>query len=563
MHRSTRKIAVTLLSLHFFVGGSALLSAQFETTDSSDTGLLSIDGDVRISTDFYHAAGEEQGRERPSPLLRLHFNPTLSIGEAIELPFRFQLSSAQTNVTTPRLEDQSFAEYLRNPMNTIGFAPRYRWATLLLGSQVLEYSALTTGDVQTFGIGARLEPGKLSVEGFYGKVGRSSREEQTYAQDFLGGRVAWGEKEKVGVSVARLQDDTASASGLYPEQQAAEVTNVSLGAEVKIAKELRFEGEVAGALVTRSIASEESDREETGFLDPIGTVRYSSRADVSGEGRLRYDGSSFDADLHLRYVGDGYRAAGYPYLASDRLEGTISPSLLLLDDKVSLAATLGVERTNLSGTKESSANHLLASIDADAQITPSLGIGFGYANFGLRTRRLEDTARIEMTSHTLSFAPRYSFGTGSKRVSLSSGISWDRFVEVTDRAGVSSPDSVDVEATTVNAWLSGSLRLLPSGASLGVTVDRLDYRAAGIGTESFGVSIRVARPFFERRLLPSLSIGYRSRRVESAESTGRLTLRGTAHLRFTPEVSLRVHGGVNSEENRSELFLRTSIGYRF
>ena len=117
--------------------------------------------------DFYRA-------RRPSNLLRYSFNPTIAVGKW-NIPLNFNFSPMQTNFTTPSTSlggilggKQSIWQFLTNPMNSFGIRPKIGTTDILLGTQYLKYSDLSTGDLGVFGYGVNLAPGKFRIKLFNG-----------------------------------------------------------------------------------------------------------------------------------------------------------------------------------------------------------------------------------------------------------------------------------------------------------------------------------------------------------------------------------------------------------
>ena len=66
------------------------------------------------------------------------------------------------------LKNQTFGQFITNPMNSFGINPKYKWAELQLGTQYLKYSDLSTGDIGVFGIGFDLRPKTFLFKFFTG-----------------------------------------------------------------------------------------------------------------------------------------------------------------------------------------------------------------------------------------------------------------------------------------------------------------------------------------------------------------------------------------------------------
>ena len=105
---------------------------------------------------------------RPWNLVRFNFNPVVKVGKWT-IPANFNFSPMQTNYAIPGVPGgQSFWQFLTNPMNNFGLNPKKGNTEILLGTQYINYSELSTGDLGIFGIGTSLTPGKFRIKVFTG-----------------------------------------------------------------------------------------------------------------------------------------------------------------------------------------------------------------------------------------------------------------------------------------------------------------------------------------------------------------------------------------------------------
>src|SRR5262249_8809661 len=109
-------------------------------------------------------------QRRPWNQVRFNLQPTLNFGTDWSIPFNVSLPMFPTNFAGPYagIKNQTFKQWLSNPSNNLGIAPKYKWAQLLLGTQYIKYSDLSTGDIGIFGAGFDLRPKGWLIKGFYG-----------------------------------------------------------------------------------------------------------------------------------------------------------------------------------------------------------------------------------------------------------------------------------------------------------------------------------------------------------------------------------------------------------
>src|ERR1017187_6584864 len=177
------------------------LSTSIVTTYGQDH--VHISGDIGLYGDFYrmNSSGDSAIQpRRPGTLIRLLFNPTISYKD-FSLPFTIMLCPQQTNVVTPLSNSGNIMDFIENPLNNVGIAPKYKWVQLLLGSQTPYYSDLTLGNLPVFGAGINLTPGKFRFSFFTGisqraiEMDTSKNIPGSYKRTFYSAKIGYGRED--------------------------------------------------------------------------------------------------------------------------------------------------------------------------------------------------------------------------------------------------------------------------------------------------------------------------------------------------------------------------------
>ncbi|MBC7651396.1 MAG: hypothetical protein H7101_06585, partial [Deinococcales bacterium] len=86
---------------------------------------------------------------RPWNQVRFTFAPTFQLSKNFSLPFNFNVAAIATNFAGAYagLKKQTIGQFITNPSNNLSINPKYKWAELLVGTQYLKYSDLSTGDI--------------------------------------------------------------------------------------------------------------------------------------------------------------------------------------------------------------------------------------------------------------------------------------------------------------------------------------------------------------------------------------------------------------------------------
>ena len=142
---------------------------------AQDKKPFSISGTIGVSYEHYGLNKNPSSwtgfyPRKPWNQVRFTFAPEIKFGKNFSLPLNINLATKATNFAGPYsgIGKQTFAQYISNPMNTIGANPKYKWAELQLGTQYLNYSNLSTGDIGVFGAGFDLRPNNFLIKFFTG-----------------------------------------------------------------------------------------------------------------------------------------------------------------------------------------------------------------------------------------------------------------------------------------------------------------------------------------------------------------------------------------------------------
>jgi hypothetical protein len=189
-------------------------------TGTDGDGGLRISGQMGISSQWYSMESDPSfliSPRRPGNLHRFVMTPVLSAGELV-MPVSIIFSSRQTNVVTFQAPVQNFSQFLQNPLNTFRVTPTYKWARGIIGSQVVNYSSLTTGDAKVFGASFELTPGDWTISAFAGTLRRAIEPDSllripgSYARRFRAAKIGYGKEHAfhVYLNAAVMDDDEGS-----------------------------------------------------------------------------------------------------------------------------------------------------------------------------------------------------------------------------------------------------------------------------------------------------------------------------------------------------------------
>ncbi len=547
---------------------------------------VSIRGSARLSADYYSMNPDPQGvvsARRPSPLYRLLFAPTISIYD-LRIPISLILSSKQTNVTTPRASDQTFRQFLENPMNRISVAPQLGWARINLGHHVPRYSELTMGDMQIFGAGFDLRPDKFRVAAFRGTSQRAIEPALdlgtpgAFQRDMLAAHLGFGGRKsfRVGLTAVKMEDDINSIEGGADHLRPEEGFSSSISFFVPIADLLFVDAEIAASVFTRDLRAAEVDDEDLDAFNSLLPIRESTRADYAGALTIGVDQSDWGLEARVRLLGDGFVALGYPFLQSDQIEYSLAPRLRLFEGKLDLSGSIGQRENNISDTKAETATQLIGSANILAQITENFALNASYSNFGFRNNVDENNeARVEMISQALAVSPMLTIDGEEIRHSLAATLSLDDF---TDRNVISGAMNSN---NTRSVFLNYSARFttLPLSCNLSLSnlqsdpdeESGLDSRFGALSISINSLHLGGSYRLLEGDLTPSLKFSYSASSTADFSADTNLLMRlglkykvlASTTLSLNASLKLYSYGSARPDVSYTENFLQTAFATRF
>ncbi|MBL0176840.1 MAG: hypothetical protein IPP94_16525 [Ignavibacteria bacterium] len=562
--------------LFMFVCGLLLLQAQAQAQDGAGSAVR-VSGGVTVTGDVYGFQSTpdsaEQGR-RPPSLFRLVFNPTITIGEYITLPFNIMLSSSETNVVTPNAKNSSFLQFIQNPMNSLGFlsfSPRAGWAQAHLGSHVPSYSELSTGDEQVFGAGIDLTPGLFRFALSAGSSQRAIQPDSAasvrgaYARQQYAAKIGYGSETTFGhLNFVRAKDDPASIArvpaGVMPQEGMVLSTNF----RIALTDAVGVFGEAAASAFTRDMRSADIEGDSP-VPQSMYRQRESSRSDYAGTFGVDVNNEDWGVRLSSKYIGAGYSTLAFPYLQPDRLEFLAAPRVRFFDQHVNITGSVGYRTNNLSKTNGATTTQLIGSANVLVIATDDLSISARYANFGIRNNLVNDTLKLETVTNSVSISPSYTLRTEGAVHSMTAIFSIDAF---TDYNVVSGRQGSNNTQTLMGVY---SVSFMENPLSISVTGSRMTNDLPVSKLLLYSASFNASYRLFEGALLPSLGLSWSSNALGAFTPDRQLLGRFAVQWAATKSLALNVAVSRNDYRYGSsrpgvafvELFLESSASWRF
>ncbi len=505
-HTIWSAVRTCVIAAMLYLGRLELVSAQ-DLGALGEAEPVTVSGTLSVQGTHYHSSlGNATGR--PDATGYLSFNPTVSI-YGVQFPFSVYLTTSEAT--------------FRQPFNEFGVSPRYKSLTAHLGYRSVQYSRYTLGYQRWLGAGLDVQTGMLRAAGMYGRFQAATEEDAgrrlpgIYRRMGMAFKLGIGsEQDFLDVQFLRGWDDSTSIGtrsiGLTPT--AAENTVVGVAGRYGLLENrLQFDAEVAGSAFTRDIASRELPTSDVpGFVRGLMRANLSTRFNLALRGAVSYRAQDYRITVQYERIEPDYQSMGVGYSAGDREDITIMPSVSLLRT-LRFNSSIGIRRNNLMNDRATTTRRLLLSFGGSWQASEALGLTGQYTNYSTNTDdgrvRVTDSIRVENVSQMISVGPRFTFGEGRDRASISLNATHQRY----DDRNLLTNALNNTESTTGMGSYNGVVAeySLNASASYGVT------RSSAFSNTMMMLSVGGGRNFFDEALMVNVLLSFS--RVRSALTT--------------------------------------------
>ncbi|MEA4918701.1 hypothetical protein [Proteiniphilum sp.] len=389
---------------------SALPAQDLESLKSARP--VSITGNIGLNTSFYHMS-EPTIPVRQTPFAYgVNANATLSV-YGISMPFSFTWYSN---------EKAGF----RQPFNQFGISPTYKWLTVHLGYRNLSFSEFTLNGHTFLGAGVEARPGKFRLGAMYGKFNQYSDYNLAVADSIPRmTRSGWAWKAGYGtdsrfvdISMLRIGDNPKNfVDSLAKLNYPTPAQNVVFGLTSKfsITPELlfHFDGSVSVFTANRKIETPDSTAQGMlRFADNFITVNHTSGAYKAIKTGLSYRfAPNIASGIEYRRIDPHFQSMGSYFFNNDMELVTLNQTVALLENKINLRGSLGLQHDNLDGAKKNTSHRVVGSLNGGYTPNQSWAFDASYSNFSTNQRAFKtagsDSLKIYQVNHNLSFTPRF------------------------------------------------------------------------------------------------------------------------------------------------------------
>ncbi|GAB4332923.1 MAG: hypothetical protein OHK0038_08860 [Flammeovirgaceae bacterium] len=519
-----------------------------------------------------NAQGGVVNARRPSELLR--FVASGSIGfKTFSLPFSIMLSPNNTNVTTPSLPQERNAwKFIQNPMNAIGFAPKFKWGQIFLGTHIPKHSTYTAGDLQIFGLGFDINPYKKLHIAFHGGNSQIAIAQNlntnipgAYARRIMSGKVAWGTTDSTNLYVAFMKsfDAVSSVPDTLELVRPSENFVMSAGGKWIIKQGYFIEGEFARSGYTDNTLEGEFSSSKEKILSRLMDINATSSIGTAVKAMFVKQGKVVSFRVYGDYLTEGFRTLGFPFLQPDQMNLKFEPRANLLQGKLNLSGSIGRRVNNISGLKSAKTIQLIGALNVNAQITEKLSVSASYSNFGLRNTLRNDTLRVENLAQSINFSPVYVYPTDTKMHTFTFTYSIEIFDDFNLVSGKeNSNNSKNIMLSYVLGWKKRPL-------TLDFTLNRFQNDLSVGKLQMDNATAGIKYQYFKKKMTTGLKATFMSNKTDE-NTPATQVLGGIIHsykvakkitFNFNGSINLYKYGSEKPNVRFRETLIRTSLLY--
>jgi hypothetical protein len=476
---------------------------------------LTITGGVSLNQILYGVSGIKSRRDPYSYFASGNVNFSLY---GWNVPLSFSLSNQGTS--------------FQQPFNQYSLHPTYKSITAHAGYISMSYSPYTvSGHIFLGGaVDVAPEEGKWKVSALYGRFLRGVEEDTsktnavpTYRRMGYGVKAGYGVGgNSIDVTMFHAKDQINSihyiipdSAGILPQENLV----ASIAGSKTFLEHFVVKAEIASSAITRDTRTEESSQSKnvlskTGFLY---TPRLSSSYYKAIKGSLDYQFDAYSIGVGYERVDPEYRTLGAYFFNNDLESYTVNGAGSILEGKMSVAASAGLQHDNLDKSKISTMRRAVGSVNVNYAPSERLNLSASYSTFNTYTNIRSQFVDInELTPYdnldTLKYTQLSKSATLSAMYALSNSKEKRQSINLNLSVQNAADKQGDVQQNSgtqfYNANAAYALNIAPKNMTVSVSFNGTFNESPGFETTTIGPTASVSKGFFEKRLRTTLSSSY-------------------------------------------------------
>jgi hypothetical protein len=473
---------------------------------------VKIGGGISATGVFYDG---NDGQDRQAFTYFLSGNVNVNFLNQINLPFSFNFTNLGANYGYPTLPRR------------LSVHPQYKWVTGHIGDVAMSFSPYTLNGHMFTGVGVDLAPPNvpLKISAMYGRLQRAVEFDTahttipaSYKRMGYGAKVRYDQEDYfLGWSFLSAKDDVTSLDwppdslNILPQANTA----FSWEAGIKLIEGLNITVEYGLSLLTRDVRSQ---REGSSIFHRALSNRMSTYAYNAYKADVTYQLLKNTIGVGYERIDPDYKTLGAYFFNNDLENVTLRYARPLFKDKVTVAASWGVQRDDLDHNKEQSSKRFVSSANISYTPNDRFNTSLSYSSFqtymnirsqfdyinGQTPYDNLDTLDFTQLSQNMSLSMTYDFGHNeNRRQNINTNLS---FQEAADKQGdVIRPGAL---SRFYNLSTTYGLLLMPEAIQLNAAVNTTFNHVGGDEFLIIGPTVGARAKVFSKAVTMGLSVSY-------------------------------------------------------
>jgi hypothetical protein len=530
--------------------------------------LFKLTGGIAANAVFY-----EGDANREAFTYFLSGNINLNISNVYNIPFSFSYSN------------QEFANSNPFSFNRLSIHPSYKWVTAHIGDVNMNFSPYTLSGHQFTGLGVDLTPeGKWKISAMYGRLlkaveydANAPESQPAYERVGYGLKVGYDfGKFFIGGILFKATDDANSLKFPLPlnlEVQANANAVVSVETRVQPFEKAQINAEMAVSTLTED-TNAQGEHPNANVLSSLLETNVTTNQYKAFNLGFSYAIGQGTVGVNYERIDPEYRTLGAYFFNNDLENINVNAAQTILNNKVNVSMSGGVQRDDLDNTKSSQLQRFVSAVTVVYTPNERFNATGGYSNFQSFTNIKDqfelinevaqtdnlDTLNFQQISQNANLNLNYALkDTDIQKKHLALALSFQNAVNKQDGTTVENGDS-----KFYNANLAYALGYPKQNFTVSASAN-LSYNTLGAeASTTYGPIISVGKQFFDKQLSTNGSVSYNNSLTNgsSIAQVTNLRLGSTYSYKKKHNLNLNIlsqfRGGTNATNN-----FTVTLGYNY
>lgn len=489
---------------------------------------LTVSGQISANSVYYNS-NQNTNRSPFTYFLQGRLNVSVY---GFSMPISYSFSNQGSNYKLPTLFD----------FNKVSLHPKYKWVTAHIGTVSMKFSPYTLNGHRFKGVGVDASPFrgfKVSVMAGELRKAINPTENPKVVPSFR--RMGYGlktylKKRKYGIGIIGFyaKDDINSIKNLSEvDKRISPKENFVIGleGEAAIATNYKLQAEFATTAITKDIRS--GKLEGTRHFPLFFTNRTSTEYHKALKTRLGYHIRAFQLGVGYERIDPGYQTLGMHYFNNDLENITLDVANVFFNSRLSLALNIGYQKDNLNSSKSTTMGRSVGALNVQLTLSPKINISGSFSNFSTYTNtRLNQFDVLNETNLLNNQIEEFEYRQLSRNLTCTVNYTLSNRKDKSQNIvlNYSLNDAVNEQNKKVRVGDASSfhnmglIHTIKKNTLLVTTGLNATYNTIG-RKESYtwGPTLGLRKPFFDKKLLSSVTCSYNSSTDESKSGNTQIT----------------------------------------